>query len=153
MILPRAVYLIVGIAMLIVGCSPSAETKPPKIRYGHDSCGNCHMIISSAPFAASLATRDEMYHKFDDIGCMLHFIQSRNDIAEIWVNDYATQQPIKAHYAFYIKEADQRTPMGYGILAFATKESAQKIDRARVLSFDDLLKQFNEPKTEGGVNP
>jgi len=111
------------------------------------------MIISNAPFAASLVTQDDIYHKFDDIGCMLHFIGSRSDIAEIWVNDHATQQPVKAHYAFYIKQVNQQTPMGSGILAFATKESAQKIDSVRVLSFDDLLKQFNEPKTERGDNP
>lgn len=105
------------------------------------------MIISNAPFAASLATRDEMYYKFDDIGCMLHFIDSRNDIAEIWVNDYTTDKPIKAHYAFYIQQTGQRTPMGYGIFAFATKEGAQKVDAEHVLSFDDLLKQFKELKT------
>lgn len=149
MVSARLIYLI-AIFLTLSGCSPSVDMKSPKIRYGRDGCDECHMIISNASFAASLATRNQTYHKFDDIGCLLRFLGSRNDAAEIWVNDYTAEKPIKAHYAFYVKQNTQQTPMGYGILAFATNESAQKFGDGDVFSFDDLLKQFKESK--GGLS-
>ncbi|MDX1614372.1 MAG: nitrous oxide reductase accessory protein NosL [Candidatus Promineifilaceae bacterium] len=119
---------LVGLLLLINGaCEPAKVTlQPPEIRYGEDSCDQCRMIISEARYAAAYLTADGQPRRFDDIGGMLAYQRdSTDDVASAWVHDYQTAAWIAAEEATYVV-AGEYTPMGSGIVAFATAETARQ---------------------------
>jgi len=66
--------------------------------------------------------------KFDDIGCMIHYIhtQEPKQIESIYVTDYDTGNWINAENGYFIWTENIRTPMGYGVLSFNNKVAAQE---------------------------
>lgn len=100
--------------------------KPPEIRYGEDLCERCQMIISEPRFAAAYVTADGESHRFDDVGEMLAYRrESGDDVAVFWVHDYETEEWLKADAATFVKSDALHTPMGFGIVAFASQAQAE----------------------------
>jgi len=83
------------------------------------------MAISQKQFAAEVFDAEENVHKFDDIACMLRFLnQRRVKPAAVFVVDYETRKWIKASSAMFVRTGKVATPMGGGLLAFSNSAQA-----------------------------
>lgn len=64
--------------MFLPSCSGSKPDSPPKISYGKSPCDECRMIISDEASAAAVIGEGDdgpnTPYRFDDIGCMIHFM-------------------------------------------------------------------------------
>ena len=113
---------------LLAGCSSSAEANgPPEITYGRDICIECNMIISEPRFAAAYRLDDGEAKAFDGIGEMVKHGRRTDDFARItfaWVHDFDTEDWILVEDAYFVAGGSVVTPMGHGIVAFATEPAA-----------------------------
>ena len=123
-----ALLLILG-SMPAAGCSPQAKADaPPEISYGRDICIECNMIISEPRFAASYRLDNGETKSFDGIGELLKHVHRMGElpaVADAWVHDYNTKDWILANEASYVAGREVVTPMGHGIVAFATESAAR----------------------------
>ena len=124
-LLAVAVLLLAGLA---TGCGDTAEANgPPEISYGRDICIECNMIISEPRFAAAYRLDDGEPKSFDGIGELVKHGQTQDELSRIafaWVHDYNTEDWILVEEAFFVAGREIVTPMGHGIVAFTTEESA-----------------------------
>jgi copper chaperone NosL len=136
---------LIFIVLLCAGCSSSQPEAVPI--QPEDMCSYCRMAITSKHFAAELITSDEKVFKFDDIGCMLNFVDTKTagkQITALYVADFNSQQWIPAEQAHYVSTDKVQTPMNGNFLAFENpkdaSEAASKYE-GRLLNFADLKKQ------------
>lgn len=115
------------LSFLLTLAACSANLSPVDIEDG-DICSFCKMAISERQYAAEIITEEEAVLKFDDIGCMLKFQKKNSEnsqkAAVIYVADSRTKAWLKADDAFFARSGSVKTPMGSGIVAFSTAESA-----------------------------
>src|SRR5215470_12346642 len=127
---------------LLTGCR-SRSPRPVDIEPS-DMCGFCRMAISQKRFAAEVLDADENAVKFDDIGCMLRYLEGgRPKPAAVFVMDYDTREWKHANAASFLRGSKAATPMGGGILAFGDKARAEAAARdlgGEVLLFARLSK-------------
>lgn len=132
--------------LVFSGCKNNLnQDKPPKIILGQDPCDNCFMLINEMKYAASMWLENGEAKRFDDIGCLLDYLDKTKDkILTIWVYDFGDNTPIKSQDAYYVKSDKILTPMSSGIVAFKNKNAA--LDEAKKYdtkenSFDELIKK------------
>ena len=121
--------LFAGLALwaLFSGCAPARDPAPPKIRLGKETCAECRMSIDDDRFCCALLGEDGVYLKFDDIGCMKHFEETRHWASRPgWVRDSVSRGWLKKDEAYYVQAKNEwMTPMGSGIAAFQERRSAE----------------------------
>jgi copper chaperone NosL len=128
---------------LLAGCG-RAEIKPVDI-VAEDMCALCKMAISEKQYAAEFITHDGEPLKFDDIGCMVRYLegqQNKDDIAAYFVVDFDSREWVRAEAAHYIRSSELQTPMSGGIVAFKDQskmEAAAAQYQGDRLRFSDLL--------------
>jgi copper chaperone NosL len=54
----------------------SCEIKPEPLIMGKDACHTCKMILMDERFGAEIVTKKGKIYKFDDLNCMIGFINS-----------------------------------------------------------------------------
>ncbi|MFO7313832.1 nitrous oxide reductase accessory protein NosL [Rhodothermus marinus] len=116
--------------LLLGACRPALEPdRPPVIRFGHDACDYCRMLIGEPRYAAALRTADGQERRFDDIGCLLHYLHEHPEAADarIWVHDYLQERWLRAPHAFFVRSDRLVTPMGYGIVALGDSLAADSL--------------------------
>lgn len=131
-------------APLILLSACQSRTPQPVPIESSDMCGRCRMAVSQKQFAAQLFDAEENSVKFDDIGCLLRWLDTygKQPLA-IYVADYPTRQWSDAHNALYVRAPKVATPMGGGILAFAERGRAERAAHefgATVLTFSEIMK-------------
>jgi copper chaperone NosL len=149
-------FLIIGTAVILLsGCTgKSSENVPPEIALGKDACDNCFMLINEKKFAASIRLENGEAKRFDDIGCMIQYLDKIKSeaahrnlslggsiIEAYWVYDFISGKPLKAQNAFFVSTKNNSTPMGFGIEAFKNKEDAINSadqNKTDVMSFKKL---------------
>lgn len=151
---------ILGLILLllfILSCGDTHEDGPSAIYYGEDICARCKMIISEKEFASQYRLSDGKTVKFDDIGCMIHFMdEEKNEhIKSIYVMDYDSGQWVDAESGYYIWTENVNTPMGYGILTFSDKNMAQEAASSengkflgKLISASELLLKNSDNKSD-----
>jgi copper chaperone NosL len=114
---------VVLVAILFLSCS----VDPQPLQYGKDGCHTCKMTLMDKKFGTELVTAKGKIYKFDDVNCMVNFINSDyledEKLEHILVVDYT--QPgklIRAEEAFYLKSDEIRSPMASEIAAFETEK-------------------------------
>lgn len=114
--------------MLLLG---SCSSKPDPIKPGTDACSFCKMTISDIRFGAEAITKKGKIFKFDDIHCMLAFLESDNikrvGIGKIYLTDFS--QPhglVNAESSFLLQGSEIKGPMNGDIVSFSNKDSLQK---------------------------
>jgi copper chaperone NosL len=159
MITRRRFLVMLGVGAPVVGAaavgirllpSEGSPTGDPQIRYGQDTCVRCSMVISDARYAA--AWRDDAGKEafFDDIGCMAHDEHDANlRGGELFVHNYNDETWTDGRSASYLLNTQVfRTPMAYGLAAFATREEAEGAGTGQpVLAWGDL-----KPMLDGKVH-
>lgn len=118
------------LALLVASCGASATATdgPPEINYGRDICIECGMIVDDPRFAAAYRLDDGTEKVFDDLGGLIIHGRTTGDLstATVWVHDYETEEWLRAVSAFYVPVRGVASPMGHGILAFATTDRAAR---------------------------
>lgn len=132
--------------LVCAGCT----VKPEPLNYGTDICQTCKMTLIDSKFGGEVVTRKGKVYKFDDLNCMVNFLNSGflNDaeIAYRLVIDYSRPgQLTDATQAFYLKSPEVHSPMAGSIAAFefeADKDVYQKQWGAIYLTWGEVVAQF-----------
>lgn len=149
------------LGLCVCGCGRATLSGPPELRLGRDECGECGMLISEDRCSSALLVERDGRREhvlYDDIGCMLDAEAEGLDgeIVERFVHDHATKQWVTARSAtLLLADPDALpTPMGSGIVAFASAVSAQEAQAAHggaLLAYEQLPAARRERETAGAV--
>lgn len=93
------------------------------------------MIISDKVFSAQYILPRGKTKKFDDIGCMIHYLfeeeTNKDKVLALFVRDSISTEWIDAKKAYYVWSKNIKTPMGYGLVALKEKEAAEEIAKTK----------------------
>lgn len=106
-------------ALVVLLASCAADPRP--IAYGQDGCHHCKMTLMDPKFGAELVTEKGKVFVFDDVNCMLMYMDSVEDetYKHVLVTDYLNPGVLlDANFAFYLKSEEFKTPMASQIVAF-----------------------------------
>ncbi|GIV37558.1 MAG: hypothetical protein KatS3mg032_1937 [Cyclobacteriaceae bacterium] len=142
----RLSEIILLVTLICAGCS----VKPEPLNYGTDMCQTCKMTLIDSKFGGEVVTRKGKVYKFDDLNCMVNFLNSEflnnAEIAHRLVIDYSRPgKLIDATQAFYLKSPEIRSPMAGSIAAFefeADKDAYKKQWGAIYLTWGEVVAQF-----------
>lgn len=123
---------------------PSCSTKPEPFQLGKDHCDFCKMTISDPRFGAELITKKGKLFKFDDVHCLLSFLQKndRAEIKETYFVDFNDHHFIPSKEALFLKSEDLRSPMAGNIAAFLHPDSLQtamQLYKGSILHWNEIL--------------
>ena len=100
--------------------------------WGKQPCAHCAMVLSDKEFGAQLVTEEGERRFFDDVGCMVVFMEKGSAKgARAWVRDGAGGTWLDARSAHYVAAS---SPMDFGFGARAAEGIAWDEMRARVLA-------------------
>lgn len=134
------------ILLLFVAASCVNYNQVP-IKYNADTCNNCKMTISDEKFCAQAISTKGRAFKFDDIQCMVQFVDAQPDtkMAAYYVHSFTGGDVfLDADKAFFIKGGEIRTPMNGGMIAIPSRQEAQTLATeydATVVSWKTILNQ------------
>ena len=118
-------------ALAIAGCGNREEAVgPPQVRYGQTDCAQCGMSVADDRYAAALVVRtaegEQQSVVFDDIGCMIGYEREHPGVTVLgrYVKDFRTRAWVPAERAAYAQDPTIHSPMGFGLLAAASREQA-----------------------------
>lgn len=139
---------------LLAACGGSQNlAEPPDIRYGEDVCEECSMIINEPRHAASYVLTDGTVRRFDDIGEMLAYDSKHHEAVHVyWVHDFNTEEWVMADKASFVLNNEAKTPMGWGLLAFADDASADQY-MAEVGGTETLWADLQTAVANGELDP
>ncbi|MEP7254448.1 MAG: nitrous oxide reductase accessory protein NosL [Ferruginibacter sp.] len=135
-----SVFLIVAIT--------SCNAGPQPIKTGVDNCYFCKMTISDVRFGAEIVTIKGKVYKFDDLHCILSYLQTKDivpaNIKDIYLINYSGgHQLININKALLLKADELRSPMRGNIAAFDNNDSLitiQKRFSGNTVNWKDLIK-------------
>ena len=138
-------YLLLGAFMWsLVACSH----KPQPLVIGKDNCSFCKMPYNDNRFGGELLTENGKVFKFDDVHCMLSFINEGTELKgksyELYfVNFLADHQLVPMQKALFYTSPAFRTPMNGNVVIFDNKDSLEANIRAypgNVEIWENLMK-------------
>lgn len=140
----RYVYLLS--LVILIACS--AEPEP--LVYGEDACYHCKMVLMDQKFGAEVVTTKGKVYKFDDVNCMISFIneniKDERDIKFRLVTQFNKPGELTdAGTAFYVKANSIKSPMASQIAAFADYEEMKQYSKQLkgiYLTWGELVTQF-----------
>jgi nitrous oxide reductase accessory protein NosL len=108
----------------------------PAISWNEERCANCGMVISDHRYAAAWIRAGGAEEHFDDMGCMLAMLVDGAiaDETEYFARAFDSDAWLDARTAAYVRSDALRSPMAYGIAAFADETGV----RAGLVS-DDVV--------------
>lgn len=127
------VCIALALSATLGACSREPLSGPPEVRLGRERCAECGMLIgeercSAATLVERAGRREHL--NFDDVGCLLDFERGGDDrsIVSRFVRDHETTEWIDAERALFLiaEPSAVRTPMGSGMIAFASEASAER---------------------------
>jgi copper chaperone NosL len=110
-----------------------------------DMCAYCKMAISEKRYAAELIDSEGQAFKFDDIGCMVNFINARKNTTKVvayFVMDFDERQWTRAQGAYFVRSSEITAPMNGGVIAFQDQAKAQEAIakyHVKLLRFKDIF--------------
>lgn len=160
----RRLLLLLTLLGVVAGAAAcddgGSSTGPPSIKYGRDTCADCHMIIEDPRFAAAYRTAGGETRLFDDPADLFRYgIRTGElDAAQAWVHDYDTEEWVEADKAWYVRSPEVDSPMAGGLAAFATRQGAEAYApdvSGHVIQWNDVLGlardgELNEPAHDPG---
>ena len=110
----------------------SCNTEPQAIVQGKDNCHLCKMTITDSKYGAEILTKKGKVYKFDDVHCLLSFLQTKTleemQVKEIYVVDYTGNHSlVKVNESFLLQGDEIRGPMNGNIIAFKDKDSMKNL--------------------------
>jgi copper chaperone NosL len=134
--------------LVLVGCG-DRPIRPEPIPVGRVACSRCGMLVSREAQSAEWIAAGEEPRFYDDLGCLATDPWTVPGRSARFVHVGRTWSP--AETCFYARPTDASTPMGYGAVAFATREEAASRDReGRARSWQDLVRELGASAPGGG---
>ncbi|WP_083270574.1 nitrous oxide reductase accessory protein NosL [Bacillus marinisedimentorum] len=144
-ILKVGIVMIAAVLFILAGCGKEQSYEPEKINPDIDACIVCNMSVAHTDYATQLILEDGTVHKFDDIGCMMEYINGEGKEEEIkkkYVRDVETAEWVELEEAGFAYDEDFWTPMAYGVLSFESEEKAKQYieheGKGRLLSYQEI---------------
>lgn len=142
---PALAIPMIAFSILISSCA--AKTEP--FNYGKDNCHFCKMGIVDAKYGGEVVTKKSKVYKFDDLVCMVRFLQSgtikEDEIAKkVIINFEKKNDFLEVEKAIFWASPELRSPMGSNAAAFATQQAAEKAKAGKeglIMSWDELYKK------------
>lgn len=138
-----SILLILSICLWIA-CTPKKE--PQIIRLNEDQCDHCKMQVADIKFACELITKKGKILLFDDILCLVNYIQENkleNNYQQVFfVNYYQPKEFIPLHKAYLYHSLQLSTPMSGNSIALSSLDSLKTLDAkyaGKVVPWADLL--------------
>lgn len=154
----RGIAVLMLAMLMLAGCtqkgservvSPNLEPVPiPQ----EARCPECGMFVKDYEnWACEVILNSKEVKFFDDPGDMfIYYTKHRDDIAKIYCRDYYTQEWVDAERAYYVVDAAIPTPMGFGIVVFASLDDAESFRNdypsGDILSFPEVVKRGVKPR-------
>lgn len=144
----RLTLLAAVVAVAAVGCGGDG---PPTVRYGHEECSHCRMIVNDDRFAAAARTPAGDSLKYDDVCCLVdQAAENPSRVARKWVRGYRSGRWHDADAVYFVFGPKLQTPMGSGLAAVESPAEADALAAewgGRVLRFLEL-KAFLDAKAD-----
>jgi copper chaperone NosL len=145
-----------GLAALLAVAGLYAEEgiNPAAVDEKNDLCATCFMAVKDSGYAAQIVDAQGKALKFDDIGCLFAYISAKPEtqIKARFVQDSGTKEWIALEKAVFVALTAKKTPMAYGIHAFADATRAQAFIAAnpppRVVTLADAQTQAQSIQAE-----
>ena len=112
---------------LLAGCGAAPPGAEP-ILLDRVNCSRCGMLISSDDHSAQSQAHGRSTRFFDDIGCLASDPDADAADANRYVRLVSGAWATTGS-AWFARSATTKTPMDYGILAFATEDEARAANR------------------------
>jgi copper chaperone NosL len=143
----RSILACLALAAVVAGCGGGGAPWPPvpaEVRYGEDACASCRMPVSDPRHAAQVVDREGRARFYDDLGCLIDDRAIAHPEPQgVLVRPYAGEGWVRGDAGWTVRSGDFQSPMGSGIAAFPTRETAEAEARrhpgASVRSLADLL--------------
>ena len=142
-------------ALMLTACDNAPEG-PPSVTVDRTPCAGCGMLVSDTRYVAAYRSTNDV-RIFDDLHCLLEELSGVADapVAEtIWLRDAAGDQWLSAAAATVVRSPAIRSPMGGGMLAFSTPETAQHhgatLASAQLTSFAEIRRDWDRLARQGG---
>jgi len=120
---------LLGAVAAVAACkAPDAPAEPV---WGKEPCAHCKMLVSDKRYAAQVIDDGGEHRFFDDIGCMVLWIEAHKPPSRTWVRESTSGAWLDARTARYVQGA--RTPMDFGFEARSGGEVAFEALRVAVL--------------------
>ena len=138
-----ALLMAVCCFLFLISCQMEG---PQPLAINKESCTYCKMMIADPRFATQLITHKGRCYKFDDAGCMKHFLTDNKEfeVKQIYFADYLPPHSFLAkEKALFIQTGNLQSPMNGNLAAFseATPLEAAKIKfQAKTISWDDYIR-------------
>lgn len=137
-------WIILLVSVCILGACSDRAYEPREINQETDVCSICNMSVTSIDFAAQAVLENSDILVFDDLGCLMAYIQQNGDeeIGAAYIRDANSTKWLNVKDAHYVYSKDYWTPMNYGVLAFASAEEAaqyMKEQPGKMVLYDELL--------------
>ncbi|MBP2239669.1 copper chaperone NosL [Cytobacillus eiseniae] len=140
----KGFFLMIMLAVVLAACSNSKAAAPVEIKANEDSCDACKMGIEDLQSAGQIIMDDGKPLLFDDIGCMIDYIQTHNPAYEAaFVHDYQSKEWIDFDKSTFVQDSGIESPMSYGIAAFEVEENANEFHQnhgGMKYTHDELIK-------------
>lgn len=125
----------------------SCDSGPQPVKAGVDQCAYCKMGISDLRFPCEVITLKGKLYKFDDVHCMLEFVNSpewdKNNVKNYYLTDFSQPgQWLPAENALLLKSEELKSPMGGNIAAFSNetgRKTAMETFNGEQLTWNDLI--------------
>lgn len=144
-LVPTGLMVVGTISTLLVTAACQTTKITPVALAPEDMCSFCRMAISEKQYAAEVIDSEGGAFKFDDIGCMVNFVESKKNkapIAAYFVMDFDKRDWVKAEDAYYVRTSEVTTPMNGGLIAYSTQSQAQQaVDKyqGKLLRWKDIV--------------
>ena len=120
----RMSSFILFIALTLLSCTPVE----PTIEFGKAECAHCRMNVVDRQFGAALVTEKGRQYVFDDVSCMVHFVEkgtvAEGQVKAWYVCDHAKPGTlIDATTALYLHGPAFRSPMRGDVAAFGGEQT------------------------------
>ncbi|TVR77883.1 MAG: nitrous oxide reductase [Saprospirales bacterium] len=124
----KPLFFLMAMALFIIGCT----VEPRPINFGHDDCELCKMKLMDERFGAQLVTDKGRIFMFDDVNCMVMFLDSeegkRHNYSYELIVDFSNPgELLDVHYTYFLQTPEVRTPMNSEIIALPNEEKANEL--------------------------
>lgn len=137
---------------ILSSCSKEVSTEPVVINPDIDVCEICNMSITSVAYATEAILKDGTVEKFDDIGCMIDFLNETVETPlQMYVKDHLEDEWIKAEDAIYLMSEEYWTPMMYNVVSLKNEANSDRFQKeqgeGQLMTFEEVQQYFS---TQGG---
>jgi copper chaperone NosL len=153
----RVRLTILGLLAPLLVLAACGGRGPQPIALGQENCDYCRMTIGDGRYAGEAVSDKGKVRKFDSVECLASFVvgnRATGAASAVWVADYDHPGSwLAADTARFLRAASGRSPMGLGIMAFASDaalEAARAREGGEAMRWPDVLALIERHGGVGG---